>query len=225
MEWNEIKKRMTTNKKPKEWWGDSNNAEVWLEIIKMHERIDGFKSDYVQQIEIICEEIKKREKDFQNIIEVGGGDGRNIGNISERFKNIECYSVDINQELSKFVNKKYSKVKTIIADIIKLPFEDNSFDLVFTFQTLQHIPPEEINLALKELMRISKKEIWLYERRDGAPFDQKSKALGGSFVYYFDQIIREYNSKNNSKFECYKTTTPINNYGSFEGIMLYKIKK
>ena len=44
-----------------------------------------------------------------------------------------------------------------------LPFNDLSFDLVFTSGVLIHVAPEDLNLALDELARVSKKYVLLIE--------------------------------------------------------------
>ncbi|MCK4348488.1 MAG: methyltransferase domain-containing protein [Thermoplasmatales archaeon] len=46
----------------------------------------------------------------------------------------------------------------IIGDIKELPFKDNSFQKIFAFDCVEHLPLEEVPLALKEINRVLKKE-------------------------------------------------------------------
>jgi len=68
----------------------------------------------------------------------------------------DILGVDISNTALAITNKK--GVKTVKADILKgLPFEDNSFDLVYSDGLLEHfIDPEPV---LKELFRVSKRYI------------------------------------------------------------------
>jgi SAM-dependent methyltransferase len=46
-----------------------------------------------------------------------------------------------------------------VADIRALPFEDNSFDVVLTSEVLEHLPWQDVDKALIELHRVSKKYV------------------------------------------------------------------
>ena len=43
------------------------------------------------------------------------------------------------------------------ADILKLPFKEDEFDLVLTFDVLEHVDRVKINKAIDETIRVSKK--------------------------------------------------------------------
>ncbi len=44
----------------------------------------------------------------------------------------------------------------VVADVRKLPFPDDSFDLVTAFEVLEHLPFADLEVALGELKRVSK---------------------------------------------------------------------
>ncbi|MBN2087477.1 class I SAM-dependent methyltransferase [Candidatus Peregrinibacteria bacterium] len=46
-----------------------------------------------------------------------------------------------------------------VADIRQLPFKDESYDVVMACEILEHLPWEDLDKALKELNRVSKKHI------------------------------------------------------------------
>jgi len=44
-----------------------------------------------------------------------------------------------------------------VADIRNLPFDNNSYDLVLAFEILEHLPWDDVNIALSELHRVTNK--------------------------------------------------------------------
>jgi ubiquinone/menaquinone biosynthesis C-methylase UbiE len=55
------------------------------------------------------------------------------------------------------INKKTNP--DYICDVRKLPFKNSSYDLVMACQILEHIPWEDFNIALKEIHRITKRDV------------------------------------------------------------------
>jgi ubiquinone/menaquinone biosynthesis C-methylase UbiE len=47
----------------------------------------------------------------------------------------------------------------IVGDVLKLPFEDNTFDMVVAFAILEHLPFSSFSTALKEMSRVAKNNI------------------------------------------------------------------
>jgi len=55
-----------------------------------------------------------------------------------------------------------SPIADVKADIVNLPFTDNSFDVVLCNHVLEHI--QDDTKAMKELFRVKKKEEWVFFR-------------------------------------------------------------
>ena len=62
-----------------------------------------------------------------------------------------------------YSGKAISFAKLIIPDatftdgsLLQLPYEDNFFDVVFSFQVLEHIPPVDLPQAIREVQRVLK---------------------------------------------------------------------
>ena len=172
-----------------EYWGNPDHAKVW---IRQSDKCDMKHPS----MKILAEDFKEHSKDFKSVLEVGAGNGRLIGMLSKKYKTKKFNSVDINQELSKHVEKTYQNVKSFVGDVTeKLPFKDNSFDIVYTFQVLQHICPQDINKALNELKRVAKKEIWFMEgwgdvdRWGCSNGHLRHEAGGGTFYWQMDRLI------------------------------------
>jgi ubiquinone/menaquinone biosynthesis C-methylase UbiE len=82
----------------------------------------------------------------ESVLEIGKGDGT-VGNY---LRNIVPYTV---------VDHADDLQPDVVADILHLPFEDNSFDVVVACQVLEHLPFEKLPQALKELKRVAKRYV------------------------------------------------------------------
>jgi len=74
------------------------------------------------------------------------------------YKNLS--GIEIQHHCLKKLKKNFNFVNGIQSTVFKLPFNNNSFDLVFTNNVLIHIPPKKIHIVLKEMYRVSKLWIW-----------------------------------------------------------------
>lgn len=89
-------------------------------------------------------------------LDVGCGTGELV--LALRSLGIGAYGIEISKEAIALANKA---VKPYLkqGDIIKIPYPDNYFDLVLTFDVLDKISREKIEKAVKETARVSKKYI------------------------------------------------------------------
>jgi len=92
--------------------------------------------------------------------------GCNIGNQllclqKMGFKNL--YGIDINEYAIEKAKTRIKDIDVRLYNGDKIPYDDNSFDFVYTSGVLIHISPENINHAIKEIYRCSKRYIYGYE--------------------------------------------------------------
>lgn len=88
-------------------------------------------------------------KSSGKILEVGVGDGRMVKLLQKNGVQASFYSLDITR------NVKNAPGQGIIADARYLPFNDNSFDLVYSLGVVEHFP--ETFRAIREQARIVRK--------------------------------------------------------------------
>ena len=92
----------------------------------------------------------------KNCLDVGCGTGGLVKSL--RWLGIDAYGVEISKialELADKDVKPYLKE----GDIIKLPYKDNQFDLVLTYDVLEHLEKSKIQKAVNEVMRVAKKNV------------------------------------------------------------------
>ncbi len=102
----------------------------------------------------------------KSVLEFGSGPGGNLAHLQLK----SCKSitgVDISGEMIALSKKILvdKNIETIKIDSGKLPFTDDKFDIVFTSTVLQHnTNEEELRQIINEICRVSRKEVFLFER-------------------------------------------------------------
>jgi len=97
-----------------------------------------------------------------SILEVGC----NLGNQLIFLKQMgfeDLTGIEIHQGITKEAQSRVPWAKVMEGSVLKIPFDDASFDLVFTSGLLIHIAPRDLPLAMKEIHRCAKRWIWGFE--------------------------------------------------------------
>ena len=131
------------------------------ELLKLsREEYDTYASEFSctrkffwRELEFLKESVKKGDK----VLDVGCGNGR----LFDVFEDvgIDYTGVDSSRELIAIAkeSRKSSRATFVHADALSLPFEDNSFDTVFSIAVLHHIPSLENRMQFaSELQRVLK---------------------------------------------------------------------
>lgn len=90
-----------------------------------------------------------------NVLDIGCAKGFMLFDMREKIENITVKGIDIS-EYAILNAKEEVKDFLEIANAKKLPFEDNSFDLVISINTIHNLEKEECAKALKEIQRVSR---------------------------------------------------------------------
>jgi ubiquinone/menaquinone biosynthesis C-methylase UbiE len=94
-------------------------------------------------------------KDGDKVLDVGCGNGRLLDLFGQ--KRMEYTGIDNAERQLKEAQKKYPDRKFLVADVLDLPFLDNSFDKIFLIAVLHHLPDKERRQkALRESQRVLK---------------------------------------------------------------------
>lgn len=118
----------------------------------------------------------------RSALEVGCNIGLNLTRMVEA--GVDATGVDVNARALEAARSRLPGLRFIEAAAYELPFENESFDLVFTCGVLIHIPPEARPRALDELLRVSRRYVWLGEyyrtRETVIPYRGQTHALWGA---------------------------------------------
>lgn len=110
------------------------------------ERIEGYYS-FINHIEI---DAVRKYGTNKKILEIGCGTGIILNQTSKFSK--EAWGIDLSPEMVEVTKSKGLNAK--VSSATKLPFKDNSFDVVYSFKVLAHIP--DIEQAICEIIRVTK---------------------------------------------------------------------
>ncbi len=113
--------------------GDDNSDSPWHQMVKQHlGDLSGLK-----------------------VLEIGCGRGGFSKYLLEQGANLVAADFsDSAVAITKLLLSGKSNLECVVADIESLPFPDNTFDIVISLETLEHIPDPD--KGLQELIRVSK---------------------------------------------------------------------
>jgi ubiquinone/menaquinone biosynthesis C-methylase UbiE len=110
-------------------------------------------SAYVDGEKVIVNKINDYPKDNLKILDIGCGNGaiarRIVGNIRKKYV---IYGVDLVEKKKVYGEIKYTKT---FLDNKNLPYRDNTFDIVYSHQVLEHIIHKD--KLIRECKRVLKK--------------------------------------------------------------------
>lgn len=111
--------------------------------------------------DLVIDSIKNSKNENLKILDVACGTGRFVNYLFKTDKSIEYHGIDTSDELLKQLKRKTGenkKVNIYCDDASKLPFKDETFDIVYSFHLLWHLKKEEQIPIIKEIIRVTKKK-------------------------------------------------------------------
>lgn len=144
----------------------------------------------------------KREKflamlnkvDFANkkVLEVGSGPGGNLSFVSKKQPE-RLVGADISEEMIKLAGGLLSDkaVELFKVNGTTLPFEDDTFDIVFTATVLQHNTDEAmLQKLIAELCRVSSDQVIIFEQT--SPSVSGDELCMGRPIEYYEKIFSKH---------------------------------
>jgi len=89
-----------------------------------------------------------------NVLDIGCGPGRDTKMLVDA--GYEAVGFDFSSGLLELACKAVPQAEFVQGDMTQLPFEDNSFDGIWSSATLHHLKVEDMKIAMKEMYRVLK---------------------------------------------------------------------
>ncbi len=90
----------------------------------------------------------------KRVLEIGVGTGYGMWFVSS----VASSALGVDYDFSQCVEASKKKIITVNTEGSRLGIRDNVFDLVLSFQVIEHIPEERLDLFLEEIKRVLKKD-------------------------------------------------------------------
>ena len=133
------------------WEGKFGKDYTDRNVIEWRERLDAFK-EALSGLPI------------QSILEVGCNRGHNLLSLTELLPaDSQVVGIEPNQYAREIARAATAKIGVLEGNAYDLPFKDGYFDVVFTAGVLIHIPPSNLQTAISEIYRVSKRYILAIE--------------------------------------------------------------
>lgn len=93
-----------------------------------------------------------KDEQKQTLLEIGAGHGRDSRFFQENGLEVSC--IDLSPEMVRLCKQK--GLNTLIMDMIDLDFSNNSFDAVYSLNSMLHLSKKELPTVLQNVRRVLK---------------------------------------------------------------------
>lgn len=139
----------------------------------------------------VAKTLLKYKKNTAKVLDLGCGTGLTLAIVSQYFPNsVGCEIGDMEIKATKEILKQVKiKIPVVKYDGKKLPFKDNSFDIVTSIEVIEHV--EKPNIMLKEINRVLRKRgiLHITTANKWWPIEPHFKLL---FLSYLPAFLADY---------------------------------
>jgi len=164
---------------------------------------EGQSKTAIPVFEFLKEKLDKNAK----ILDIGCGNGvvvellkkegfTNVVGVDITLEGLKLKSPNVHYRKQNLYNFQPDLNNYVESSITETPFKDDEFDFTFSVDMLEHLPPEEVSKAIKEIYRITKKETYhciatFEDNRKGFQFH-----LSVHPIEWWRKEFEKYNDKN-----------------------------
>ena len=199
-----------------EWedkWNFNNWAKSYNDDIKKDIGELKIYNNYNLILQTVYDLVKALNKTNPRILEIGVG----TGNLAGKFlnSNYNMIGIDQSREMLAVAKEKYPGLKVRLGKFLKIPYDNNSFDIIISTYAFHHLNEEEKHIAIKEMMRVLNNDgaiiigDLMFESKQAEGIILKDLSLNqigevkDEYYSYIDELVNEFN-KHNKKLEYTK---------------------
>lgn len=151
-----------------------------------------------------------------SVLDIGSGPGRDGLILQDAGLKVVC--MDASQAMIELSSER--GLKSVLGDLLLLPFEDSSFDSVWAYTSLLHVSKSEVEQAFKEIRRVLKPDgifgLGLIEGDDEIYRESTKVTAPRLFSYYQKEEVEEYLRNHGFIIDYFETFKPgSKNYLNF----------
>jgi ubiquinone/menaquinone biosynthesis C-methylase UbiE len=144
---------------------------------------------------------------FKTFADIGGAEGY-TANLVKKLFNARVISTDLSENACEMA-KKIFDIQAIPADIHKLPFSDQEFEIVLCSETIEHVT--DYKKAISELLRITKNVLVITVPHETEEIVAKNieQNIPHAHIHYFDIHSLDYLKDMGYNIKYEKTLSPL----------------
>lgn len=137
-------------------WDFDKNASDYDKLVVDGEGELGIYRDYEKFLESIFTLSIENNNENKRFLEIGVG----TGNLSKYYLNnkLDITGIDQSREMIKIAKKKFPQLKLRLGEFLKLPYDNNEFDIIVSSYAFHHLNEDEKLQSLIEMNRILKSD-------------------------------------------------------------------
>ncbi len=95
-----------------------------------------------------------RDLKFKNFLDIGCASGYFISEIAKIYPHVKFYGIDIYDKAISYAKTVYHNIDFKVASAEKLPFKNETFDLIINVETIEHVEnPEKVLVEIKRVLK------------------------------------------------------------------------
>lgn len=139
-------------------WKDKWNFDSWAKTYDKSIKNEIGSLKFYRKYDVLLDTVFSQAVESKDnnikILEIGVG----TDNLAERFlkKNYSIIGIDQSREMLNVAKEKYPMLKLRLGDFLKIPYENNEFDVIISTYAFHHLNDEEKTVSIKEMLRVLK---------------------------------------------------------------------